>query len=114
MSDYPAKTCELESLVTHAKLVAAALADRKTQQRRNGVYGYPGEKFELEGCAFVIKDLRRETMDDMTDAHLDRMLAAMRLRTDALRRHPEFVESPNVELSDRLDQLRRKIRLLKP
>ena len=68
MSDYPTKTCEIDSLVTHAKLVAAVLADRKTQQRRNGVYGYPGEKFELEGNAFVIKDLRRETMGDMTEA----------------------------------------------
>ena len=68
MSDYPEKTCEIEALVTHAKLVAAALADRKTQQRRNGVYGYPGERFELEGQSFVIKDLRRETMSDMTEA----------------------------------------------
>ena len=46
----------------------ATLAGRKTQQRRNGVYGYPGEKFELEGQSFVIKDLRREKMSDMTEA----------------------------------------------
>jgi len=68
MTDYPEKTCEIDALVTHAKLVQATLAGRKTQQRRNGVYGYPGEKFELEGQAFVITDLRRELMSDMTEA----------------------------------------------
>jgi len=68
MTDYPEKTCEIDALVTHAKLVAAVLADHKTQQRRNGVYGYPGEQFELEGQSFVITGLRRETMADMTEA----------------------------------------------
>lgn len=68
MTDYPEKTCTIDSLVTHAKLVEAALAGRKTQQRRNGVYAYPGETFELEGTRFVVKDLRRETLSDMGDA----------------------------------------------
>ena len=67
MTDYPEKTCEIDNLVTHAKLVAAACAGRKTQQRRNGVYAYPGEEFELDGTRFVVKDLRRETLDDMGD-----------------------------------------------
>ncbi len=67
MSDYPEKTCEINALVTHARLVTAACEGRKTQQRRNGVYGYPGETFELEGTAFVVKDLRRETLGDMTE-----------------------------------------------
>lgn len=68
MTDYPEKTCTIDSLVTHAKLVEAAIAGRKTQQRRNGVYAYPGETFELEGTRFVVKDLRRETLGDMGDA----------------------------------------------
>ncbi|MFT7668073.1 MAG: hypothetical protein ACI8X5_000760 [Planctomycetota bacterium] len=68
MTDYPEKTCTIEALVTHARLVTAALEGRKTQQRRNGVYGYPGETFELDGTNFVIKDLRRETLGDMSDA----------------------------------------------
>lgn len=67
MTEYPEKTCTIDSLVTHAKLVAAALDGRKTQQRRNGVYAYPGETFELEGTRFVLKDLRRETIGDMTE-----------------------------------------------
>jgi hypothetical protein len=67
-ADYPAKTCELESLVTHKRLVEAALAGRKTQQRRNGVYGYPGERFELEGQTFEVTALFRETLGDMDDA----------------------------------------------
>jgi len=68
MSDYPEKTCSIDRLLTHEKLVAAALAGRKTQQRRAGVYAYPGETFELNGQAFLVKDLRRERYGDMTDA----------------------------------------------
>ena len=68
MTDFPAKTCEIDSLVTHAKLIEAALAGRKTQQRRNGVYAYPGESFELEGTKFQVTVLRRQTLGDMTDA----------------------------------------------
>lgn len=68
MTDYPEKTCSIDALVTHAKLVEAAVAGRKTQQRRNGVYAYPGETFELQGTRFVVKDLRRETLGDMGDA----------------------------------------------
>ncbi|MDF1798904.1 MAG: ASCH domain-containing protein [Planctomycetota bacterium] len=66
--EYPEKTCELSSLVTHKRLVEAVLAGRKTQQRRNGVYGYPGERFELEGKPFEITRLVRETLGDMDDA----------------------------------------------
>jgi hypothetical protein len=66
--DYPEKTCSIERLVTHEKLVAATIAGRKTQQRRNGVYGYPNETFELEGKMFVVTDLYRQTLGEMTDA----------------------------------------------
>lgn len=68
MSEFPEKTCTIDRLVTHDKLVAAALAGKKTQQRRAGVYAYPGETFELQGTQFVVKDLRQETLADMTDA----------------------------------------------
>ncbi|MDE0895979.1 MAG: ASCH domain-containing protein, partial [Planctomycetota bacterium] len=36
MSDYPKKTCAIDQLVSHARLVKAALGGMKTQQRRNG------------------------------------------------------------------------------
>ena len=73
MTEYPDKTCEIDRLVTHDKLVAAALQGRKTQQRRNGVYGYPGENFQLDGISFIIKDLRRQNLGEMTeeDAHCE-------------------------------------------
>jgi hypothetical protein len=66
--DYPEKTCSIERLVTHAKLVEATLAGRKTQQRRNGVYGYPNETFDLEGTTFVVTELYPQRLGDMTDA----------------------------------------------
>ena len=68
MDAYPERTCSIERLVTHPKLVAATLAGTKTQQRRDGIYGFPGETFVLEGTTFVITDLTRESLGDMTDA----------------------------------------------
>jgi len=67
MSEFPEKTCDISRLVTHPKLVAAALTGQKTQQRRDGVYAYPNETFELEGVTFVVTDLKRQRMGDMTE-----------------------------------------------
>lgn len=64
---YPAKSCDISRLITHPKLVEATLAGTKTQQRRDGIYAYPGETFELEGIQFVVTDLARETLGDMND-----------------------------------------------
>jgi hypothetical protein len=69
MTTNPTKTCSIERLITHPKLVAAAKAGLKTQQRRDGVYGWPGEEFELEDVTFVITDLSRQSLGDMTDEH---------------------------------------------
>ena len=66
--DYPAKTCEIDRLVTHPKLVEATLSGSKTEQRRDGIYAYPGETFELEGVEFTVTGLDRKTLGDMTDA----------------------------------------------
>ncbi|OUR74250.1 hypothetical protein A9Q78_01210 [Methylophaga sp. 41_12_T18] len=66
--NYPEKTCEIDRLVTHPKLVESALAGTKTQQRRDGVYAYPGETFELEGVKFIVTSLEHKTLGDMTDA----------------------------------------------
>lgn len=66
--DYPAKTCSIERLVTHTKLVESVLAGTKTEQRRDGIYAYPGETFVLEGVEFLVTALDRKTLGDMTDA----------------------------------------------
>lgn len=66
--DYPAKTCEITRLITHPKLVAATLAGTKTQQRRDGLYAYPNETFELEGIPFVVTSVERQRLGNMTDA----------------------------------------------
>ncbi|MBI1311767.1 ASCH domain-containing protein [bacterium] len=68
MADYPEKTCSIDRLLTHEKLIAAAVSGRKTEQRRAGVYAYPGESFDVGGQTFVVKGLRRERYGDMTDA----------------------------------------------
>lgn len=64
---YPPKTCDIDRLVRHQRLVDAALAGRKTQQRRNGVYAYPGETFELGGEKFILTALERQALGDMTE-----------------------------------------------
>src|SRR5664279_466885 len=68
MEAYPEKTCSIDRLVTHAKLVEATKAGMKTQQRRDGIYGLPGETFDLDGMTFVVTDLKRQRLGDMTDA----------------------------------------------
>lgn len=67
MTDYPEKTCEIERLIRHPKLVEAALNGRKTQQRRDGLYAYPGETFELEGISFKVVSVEKQRLGDMTD-----------------------------------------------
>lgn len=66
--DYPEKTCSIERLIRHPRLVAAALGNKKTQQRRDGVYAYPGETFKLENEVFQLTSLTRQRLGDMTDS----------------------------------------------
>jgi hypothetical protein len=66
--EYPEKTCTIDRLVRHPKLVAAAIAGTKTQQRRDGLYAYPNESFELEGIPFLVTAVERQRLGDMTDA----------------------------------------------
>ncbi|MFZ2450660.1 MAG: ASCH domain-containing protein [Methylovulum miyakonense] len=67
MENLPEKTCSIERLVTQPRLVAAAKEGTKTQQRRDGVYGWVGESFELDGITFVVTGLSRQRLGDMTD-----------------------------------------------
>ena len=66
-TNYPEKTCEITRLVTHPKLVAATIAGSKTQQRRDGLYAYLNESFELEGISFVVTSVEHQRLGDMTD-----------------------------------------------
>ena len=67
-TNYPEKNCDITRLVTHPKMVAATIAGTKTQQRRDGLYSYPSETFELEGITFVVTTVERQRIGDMTDA----------------------------------------------
>jgi len=68
MNKYPEKTCSIERLVSHPKLVEATLAGQKTEQRRDGVYAYPNEEFELNGITFIVTALKQQKLGEMTDA----------------------------------------------
>ncbi len=67
MSDYPEKTCAIENLVTHKRFTRAALTGDKTQQRRDGVYGHPGETFQIDGHDFLLTTLERQKLDDISE-----------------------------------------------
>lgn len=68
MTTQPEKTCSIDRLITQPKLVELVKSGGKTQQRRNGVYGWPGETFILDGRVFVITELFRQRIGDMTDS----------------------------------------------
>lgn len=67
MNEYPEKNCDITRLVRHPRLVAAALNGEKTQQRRDGLYAYPNEIFNLEGVDFLITAVWRQRIGDMSD-----------------------------------------------
>ncbi|MGZ8250054.1 ASCH domain-containing protein, partial [Methylomagnum sp.] len=50
------------------RLVEATKTGQKTQQRRDGLYAYPGETFELDGVAFTVTEVERRRLGDMTEA----------------------------------------------
>lgn len=64
---YPEKNCEIDRLIRQPKLIEAALNGKKTQQRRDGIYAYPGESFTLEGVEFEVTSLERQKIGEMTD-----------------------------------------------
>ncbi|MCQ8118360.1 ASCH domain-containing protein [Methylomonas rosea] len=68
MTQYPEKSCSIDRLVRHPKLVAATLAGEKSQQRRDGLYAYPGETFVLEDVVFEVTSVERQRIGDMSDA----------------------------------------------
>lgn len=63
----PEKTCAIERLVLHPRLIEAAIRGEKTEQRRNGVYAWPGETFELDGIRFVCTELIQQRLGDMDE-----------------------------------------------
>ena len=67
VNTYPDKTCQIDRLIRHPKLIAAALSGEKYQQRRDGLYAYPGEIFSLEGVEFEVLSVERQTIGEMTD-----------------------------------------------
>ena len=67
MADYPEKTCSVDRLVTQARMVESVVEGQKVQQRRNGVYAYPGETFDLEGVKFEVIRIEHQRLGDMTE-----------------------------------------------
>lgn len=71
-ADYPDKTCTIDELVTKPALVEKALAGEKVEQRRNGLYAYPGETFDLDGVTFEVVDVWKEPLRALDDEAAER------------------------------------------
>lgn len=93
----PVKTCELNRLVTQPKLITLAINGTKTQQRRNGIYAYPGERFKLEGIAFKITGVSRQALGNMTedDAKAESFTSLSDYQQLILRMHPGMQRQPD-------------------
>jgi len=100
VSEFPAKTCELDRLVTQQKLIASAIKGDKTQQRRNGIYGYPGERFKLDGIDFEITIVSRQTLGDITeaDAKAEGFNSLTEYQQLILRMHPGMQWQPDARV----------------
>lgn len=90
MEPLPEKTCSIDRLVTQPALVAAVINGQKIQQRRNGVYGWPGETFILDDIVFVITELKRQRLSDMTeeDARAEGFSDLAKYKNIILQMHP--------------------------
>ena len=96
MNDYPEKTCTIDRMVRSERLVQASLDGKKTEQRRGGVYAYPGEEFELKGVRFRITGLNRENLGQMTDqgAQAEGFPDLASYKELILRMHPNMAWNP--------------------
>lgn len=96
MKEYPEKTCEIDRLIRHPRLRELAKVGKKTEQRRDGLYAYPGETFELDGVKFIVTDVVRQKLGEMTDEDARRegfpSLAAYRALI--FKRHPSMRWDP--------------------
>ncbi|MGD6964267.1 ASCH domain-containing protein [Fictibacillus phosphorivorans] len=68
-NNLPPKTCSIERLVTMPSDVAKVLEGKKTATRRNGRYADIGEIMELEGHSFVVNNVYRQSLGELTDQH---------------------------------------------
>lgn len=63
----PAKTCEIDRLITGDQDIEKVLAGTKTAVRRNGRYADIGETMVLKGTTFKVDNVFRQSLGDLTD-----------------------------------------------
>ncbi len=63
----PAKTCEIDKLVTMPEDIKKIVEGKKIAVRRNGRYADVGEIMVLNGVSFKVDNVYRQTLGDLTD-----------------------------------------------
>lgn len=69
MEKLPAKTCEIDRLITVPADIEKVLQGKKKAVRRNGRYADPGEILVLNGTSFKVDKVYRQTLGELTDVH---------------------------------------------
>lgn len=64
----PPKTCTIEKLVTNKRDVEKVLAGTKSATRRNGRYADIGEIMVLDNKRFVVDQVYKQTLGELTDS----------------------------------------------
>ncbi|RAV22904.1 ASCH domain-containing protein [Paenibacillus contaminans] len=65
----PPKTCTIERMITKKSDIDKVLQGQKTATRRNGRYADVGEIMTLEGRDFVVEQVYRQSLGELTDEH---------------------------------------------
>lgn len=68
-TNFPAKTCSIERLVTKESDVEKVLKGQKTATRRNGRYADIGEIMELQGMSFVVNNVYNQSLGELKEEH---------------------------------------------
>lgn len=67
LEKFPAKTCEIDRLITGDQDIEKVLAGTKIAVRRNGRYADIGETMVLKGKTFKVDNVFRQSLGDLTD-----------------------------------------------
>jgi hypothetical protein len=67
MQEEYAKTCSIDRMITVEDDIEHVLRGNKAATRRNGRYADVGEVFELRGVPFIVTNVYRQRISDMTD-----------------------------------------------
>lgn len=98
--ELPTKTGSIEKLVTVPQDVEKVIKGQKTATRRNGRYADIGEVMTLEGHQFIIENVYRQTLGELTNenAKKEGYETVEEYKNSILSSHPGMPWSPDMKV----------------